>query len=119
MLDGAVASVALVTSSAQGVLAVPTSAVHTNGNRHTVEVLDKGKLTEVTVGVGTVGDTWTQVTSGLTAGQLVVLADLSEALPGSATDGSTTNIRNGNGGFSGNGGPPAFPGGGQFTPPGR
>ena len=101
MLDGAVASVALVTSSAQGVLAVPTSAVHTNGNRHTVEVLDKGKLTEVTVGVGTVGDTWTQVTSGLTAGQVVVLADLSEALPGSATDGSTTNNRNGNGGSTG------------------
>ena len=102
VLDGSVASVAVVTSSAQDALAVPNSAVHTTGSRHTVDVLEDGKLTEVAVGVGTVGDTWTEITSGLTAGQVVVLADLGEALPGSATESSTNGRQNGPvGGFGG------------------
>ena len=122
VLDGSVASVAVVTSSAHDALAVPTSAMHTNGSRHTVDVLEDGELTEVAVGVGTVGDTWTEITSGLTTGQVVVLADLGEALPGSATESSTNGGQNGPvggfGGPGGQGGPPAFPGGGQGGPPG-
>ena len=122
VLDGSVASVAVVTSSAKDALAVPNSAVHTTGSRHTVDVLEDGKLTEVAVGVGTVGDTWTEITSGLAAGQVVVLADLGEALPGRATESSTNDRQNGPvggfGGPNGQGGPPAFPGGGQGGPPG-
>jgi hypothetical protein len=37
------------------------------------------------VQVGVVGDTWTEITSGLTAGEIVVLAQLDAPLPGSAT----------------------------------
>jgi HlyD family secretion protein len=83
--DGSIASVAIVTKSATGALVVPTSAVHTNGTLHTVRVVDGGRVATVSVRVGAVGTTWTQVTNGLKAGQRVVLADLSEPLPTSAT----------------------------------
>ena len=94
VLDGSVASVALVTSSAENVLAVPSSAVHTTGTRHTVQVLENGKVQDVTVQVGTVGDTWTEITNGLSAGQEVVLADLTAALPTSATNSSNGSNNN-------------------------
>ena len=56
-----------------------------------------------------VGETWTEITSGVTAGQQVVLADISEPLPGSATESSGSDSQN------------QFPGGGQLPaggPPG-
>ena len=49
-------------------------------------VLDGTATEPVAVQVGVVGTTWTEITAGLTAGQQVVLADLGEPLPGSATD---------------------------------
>ena len=84
---------------------MPTSAVTTFGNRHTVEVLDGGTTRQVSVTVGAVGDTWTEIKHGLTGGRQVVLADLSAPLPSSATQSSSTN---GTGGFPGR----FFPGGG-------
>jgi hypothetical protein len=71
---------------------------------------DGADTTEVTVEVGAIGSTWTEVRSGLEAGQQVVLADLSEPLPGTATESNDTD---GAGGFQG--GPPGGFGGG---PPG-
>ena len=71
-----------------------------------MSVLDGGRPKTVPVGVGAIGSTWTQITSGLRAGQTVVLADMHAALPGSATDASTA--RNNQGRFPGGG---AFPGG--------
>lgn len=87
--DGGLASVSIVTGDTRGVTAVPTSAVTTSTTGHTVVVVDGGKTSTVDVQVGTVGSRWTEVTGGLEVGQVVVLADLSEALPGTATSGST------------------------------
>jgi len=53
-----------------------------------------------------VGDQWTQITNGLSAGQLVVLATVSDPLPSSATATTTANnaANRGRGAF-------VFPGG--------
>jgi multidrug efflux pump subunit AcrA (membrane-fusion protein) len=89
--NGSTGTVSIVTGSAAAALAVPTSAVTTFGNRHTVEVLDGGTIRRVAVTVGAVGDTWTEIKSGLSAGEQVVLANASEPLPSSATQSVTQN----------------------------
>ena len=45
-------------------------------------------------GSAAIGATWTEITSGLTAGEEVVLADMNEPLPGSATDSSGSTNQN-------------------------
>jgi len=94
LLNGAVGTVAITTGSTTSALAVPTSAVRTTGGLHTVTVLENGKPRTVVVHVGVVGSTWTSITGGLTAGQQVVLANINEPLPGSATS-----VPSSNGGF--------------------
>ena len=61
-------------------------------------MLDGGLTKRVAVQVGVVGDTWTEIKSGLTKGQQVVLADLAEALPDSATNSSNSSQQNQGGG---------------------
>jgi multidrug efflux pump subunit AcrA (membrane-fusion protein) len=106
--NGSTGSVAIVTKSSRAALAVPTSAVTTTGSRHTVSVLN-GNTPELTaVEVGVVGDTWTEITGGVKAGQKVVLANVAAPLPGSATTSSSSNSNSnqpGGGRFGG------FPGG--------
>ena len=82
------------------------------GTRHTVAVLANGNVTTQAVGVGAVGQRWIQITSGLTSGEVVVLADLDQPLPGSATASNSgdQSTRLGAGRFRGAGGGP----GGQF-----
>lgn len=119
MGNGSTASVVIVTSAAEQALAVPTSAVAVDGDRTTVSVLADGKAKEVTVTTGAVGSTWTEITDGLDAGDVVVLADLDEPLPGSATDTSSSGSQTQGPG----GGTFTFPGGGAptggFRPPGN
>jgi hypothetical protein len=90
LTNGDLGTVTIVTKRVAHALAVPTSAVTVIGTRHVVQVVASGG-TPKTVGVrvGAVGADWTQVTSGVQAGDRVVLADLSTPLPGSAT--SSTN----------------------------
>jgi macrolide-specific efflux system membrane fusion protein len=64
--------------------------VTTDGTRHTVGVVSGGTTTTTTVQVGVVGDTWTEIKRGVRAGEIVALADLAEALPGSATTATTS-----------------------------
>jgi hypothetical protein len=79
---------------------VPNSALSDG----TVTVLSQGKTSTTKVQTGAVGALTTEITSGLTAGQQVVLADLTATLPANST---TTR------GFGGAGGPPGgFTGGG-------
>ncbi len=96
--NGSTGTVTITTQHAKSTLAVPTSAVRTSGNAHTVEVLDGNTPRRTPVRVGVVGYTWTQITSGLKKGQQVVLAQVSQPLPGSATNSTTssnaTNARN-------------------------
>jgi hypothetical protein len=61
-----------------------------------VTVLANGTTSTVSIQIGTVGTDRTAVTSGLTAGQTVVLADLGRAIPS-----SNTTTRFGGGGFGG------------------
>jgi multidrug resistance efflux pump len=116
LASGSRAEVSLLIGTADHVLTVPNSALMplTRGQA-LASTLKNGVATRVLVRTGYVGTLATQVTSGLTAGQQVVLADLSTALPT-----NTTNSRRfgfgagGAGGFSGAG---LGGGGSGFGPP--
>jgi HlyD family secretion protein len=77
---GGYASVTITTAVASGV-SVPTAAVHGSGHATTVTVYSGGMTHDVKVTVGTVGPVMTRITSGLSLGEQVVLADLSRPLP--------------------------------------
>ena len=94
--NGSTGLVSIVTQSAKSALAVPTSSITTTRNRHTVEVLDGDTPKTVNVRVGVMGTTWTEIKSGITKGQQVVVADMSKALPGSATSSTNSNQLNTN-----------------------
>lgn len=108
--NGSVASVAIVTESADAGLAVPTSAVRRTGDQATVERVVDGRTVETEVEIGPIGDRWIAITDGLEDGDEVVIADLDEPLPGSATD--TSSAASGLTGLPGGGLPSGFrPGG--------
>ena len=123
---GSRAQVSITVGTANSVLTVPNSALTAMGNGNAfVNVVTAGKATRTVVQTGMTGQTRTQVVSGLKAGQVVVLADRSQALPSN----SSTNIRGlttttgapfagaGGGGFGGGGGAGGF-GGGAARPGG-
>lgn len=70
---GQSASVTITTDSATGALVVPSTAVTTTGSRSTVLLLKDGQQVRTQVTVGVVGDSWTQIESGVSAGDQVVL----------------------------------------------
>jgi HlyD family secretion protein len=112
--DGSGADVVITTGSAKSATAVPTSAVHAGpGGTYSVTVVNGSKQSVVRVSIGLAGADLTQITSGLKAGQKVVLADPSQPLPGSANTAPTTGRF---GGGAGGGG--RFPGGGAGAPVG-
>ena len=113
LFTGSTANVDIATGAVSDVVAVPTSAVQSVGTRSFVETLTKGTLTRRLIKVGMIGDTYTQVLSGLTPGDEVVLADYAEPVPSSNTDtlGGIGGLSGGGGGFGGAGG---FGGGGSF-----
>jgi HlyD family secretion protein len=96
--DGVAASVSIEVARSVDAVTVPTSAVHGLGVAHVVNVLTAGKVTALRVQVGAVGAELTEITSGLTVGQVVVIADLNEPVPS-----ATTNSRLIGGGFGGGG----------------
>jgi hypothetical protein len=70
--------------------------VQSVGGRKLVTVLRAGKAVPTVVTTGSVGDKYTAITSGLSLGQTVVLADLSEPLPAADADTSSlTGLQNG------------------------
>jgi HlyD family secretion protein len=106
LATGSQAGVSITVGSTGDVLAVPNSAVtSTGGGTGFVLVLVDGVATRKTVRTGTVGSLLTEITSGATLGQHVVLADLSRELP---TSSSTANRPGG--GFA-----PGGPTGGGFN----
>jgi len=113
---GQTAEVTITTvASADDALYVPTAAITsaTDGTS-TVDVIgDDDEVTTTTVELGVVGDAGTVVTSGLTAGQTIVLGEVA-ATSGSDADTGTTDQRGQFGGGTGGFTPPAggtFPGG--------
>jgi macrolide-specific efflux system membrane fusion protein len=94
---GQTVSVSITTGTAQNALFVNSAAVTSVGSQHTVTVLNNGEQQEALVEIGLVGDTTTQITSGLRAGQQVVVATAS------STSGSGTGFGNDGGGLGGAG----------------
>jgi multidrug efflux pump subunit AcrA (membrane-fusion protein) len=65
LYSGSTANVSISTGHAKDVLAVPSSAVMIQGTRSYVQTLSSGKLVDNTIKTGIVGDTYTQILSGL------------------------------------------------------
>lgn len=103
---GQTASVSVTTATATGAVAVPSTAVTTTGDRSTVTLMTAGQQVVTPVELGVVGDSYTQVVSGVSLGDEVVLTSASPS----------TGLPEGQfpGGFGGvgGGGPPAGFGGG-------
>ncbi|MFT4216340.1 MAG: HlyD family efflux transporter periplasmic adaptor subunit [Micropruina sp.] len=89
LASGAKASVSLPVKSATNVVRVPVSAVTPTGtDTGTVQIVgdaraDSATLTNVTTGA--VGGGWIEITDGVKAGDLVVLADNTAELPANST----------------------------------
>jgi RND family efflux transporter MFP subunit len=94
LASGAKASVLIPVKSASSVLRVPASAVTPTGSgTATVQVVENTSATTATttqVETGAVGSGWVQITSGLDAGALVVLADNTAEIPSNTTNRRTT-----------------------------
>ena len=86
LYEGVSAQLTLVVLQVKHVLTVASSAVHTLGPRHFVYLLEDGKQVEHPVNVGAIGGQLTQITSGLTAGEKVVLANLSSGISNSSSN---------------------------------
>jgi macrolide-specific efflux system membrane fusion protein len=107
---GQSASVEITVSSANNVLAVPAAAVQTVNGQSSVQVMENGAETRKTVEVGVRGDQYVEIKSGLTAGEEVVLPQVS-------TSNNTNRQQPGTGSFPGTGG--GNRNGGGFTGTGR
>ena len=105
LASGSRAEVSLLIGTASHVLTVPNSALTPLGNGQALALTFKGGVvTRALVKTGYAGTLTTQVTSGLTAGQQVVLADLSTALPTNTTNARRFGVGGGGaGGFGGSG----------------
>ncbi|HEY0119104.1 MAG TPA: hypothetical protein VGC04_10015, partial [Cellulomonas sp.] len=117
LFDGSSAQVSIAVAATGQVLTVPTSAVHVDGSAATVQVLQDGVVSDVTVQRGAVGAELTEITSGLTAGQVVVLADRSQPLETGSTSSSSSGLSGLTSGTTtrvGVGGA-GFPAGGTFS----
>jgi macrolide-specific efflux system membrane fusion protein len=114
---GQTAAVVIATASSDATaLYVPTAAITTaTDGTSTVKVIANGKTSTVTVETGVVGDTGTEITSGLKEGQTIVLGTVAATTDTTGTTGTTTRrgTGTGTGGFpaGGTGGAGGFPGG--------
>ena len=91
LYEGVSAQLSVVLIEVQHVLSVPSSAVHTFGLSHFVYLLEDGKQVMDKVTVGAVGGQLTQITAGLSAGEMVVLANLSAGVPSPTSNGNGFN----------------------------
>jgi uncharacterized membrane protein YgcG len=103
--EGMTADASVVVQTVGNALYVPSAAITTSGTVSTVEVLKNGKETQQRVTTGLAGNSDSQITSGLTAGDVVVEPTVSVASTGAASTSSASS------GFPG-GGSGGFPGGG-------
>jgi macrolide-specific efflux system membrane fusion protein len=101
---GQTVSVVVTTGSKENVIMVNSAAITTVGNRHTVTVVANGVKETRAVEIGLAGDSATEITSGLTAGEQVTVKTTSTGT-GSGTQGGFP------GGLTGGGVPG---GGGNF-----
>ena len=101
---GQTADVAITTAaSAADALYVPTAAITTANGVSTVKVVANGKTTVTTVTLGVVGDSGTEIKSGLKAGQTIVIGTVSPTTTTGTTGTGTGGRFGGAGGFGGAG----------------
>jgi RND family efflux transporter MFP subunit len=90
---GMTSSVNIITDVAADVLAVPSTAIKTAGDgTKYVQILQNGQPTNITVETGLSNDSYTEITSGLTQGQEIVVSTSSSS--GGTTATTTRNSRN-------------------------
>ncbi|HEU0316577.1 MAG TPA: biotin/lipoyl-binding protein, partial [Solirubrobacteraceae bacterium] len=115
LLPGMTASTQIVVSQAQGAVSLPSSAISRTGGQSTVTVVKGGKDVVEPIVTGIVGDSATQVVSGLSGGEQVVISTStslgSSGAAGAATGrlgggglGAAAGLGGGGGGFGGGGG---------------
>lgn len=109
---GQSASVEVTVASATNVLAVPAAAVQTVNGASSVQVMENGAETRKTVEIGVRGDQYVEIKSGLSAGEEVVLPQVT-----TSTNQNRTGQQQGTGQFPGTGG--GNRNGGGFTGTGR
>jgi multidrug efflux pump subunit AcrA (membrane-fusion protein) len=117
LLNGAAASAQIAVASAEDVLTVPISALHSGETGDTVDLLIDGEPVATPVEVGAIGADAVEIASGLSAGDVVVLADLDEEIDADTSSGGT-----GLSGLTSGGGGPTFTQGRppvEFTRPGQ
>jgi multidrug efflux pump subunit AcrA (membrane-fusion protein) len=114
---GMTASVDVVVSQRDNVLQLPTADITTRNGASTVTLLRSGKQIPQVVEIGLVGDQTTEITSGVTQGDVVVAPTVSITATGTGTGTRTTTGAGGLGGAGGAGG--AFFGGGGGGGAGR
>jgi macrolide-specific efflux system membrane fusion protein len=103
---GMTANVSVTVAEADNAVNVPTSAVSGTGANATVTVLQNGKQQVVPVVTGLVGDSSTQIVSGLSAGATIVLPTTvasTTGATGATTGGARVGGGLGGGGFGGGG----------------
>jgi macrolide-specific efflux system membrane fusion protein len=100
---GMTASVSVQVASHAGVLAVPTAAIQTQGGSSFVNVDVNGEPVQTPVTTGLQGDNTTEIISGLTAGQQL-LVSTGTATTSAASPGARPGSGAGAGGFGGGGG---------------
>ncbi|MGI8492158.1 MAG: efflux RND transporter periplasmic adaptor subunit [Acidimicrobiales bacterium] len=87
---GMTAQVQVVVDSRSGVLTLPSAAITTLGRTSTVVLLRSGKQTVQPVTTGLQGDTTTEITGGLAAGDVVVIPSASVSSSGATTRNTVT-----------------------------
>jgi macrolide-specific efflux system membrane fusion protein len=87
--SGMTATVTVVTASKSGVVAIPSAAITTKGGTSTVTVSQNGQSTGRTVTLGLKGDGTTEIASGLSAGDQVVMSVGTVSATASSSSGST------------------------------
>ncbi|MCW2643956.1 MAG: hypothetical protein QOF87_4340 [Pseudonocardiales bacterium] len=109
--DGAGVTASLIYKQYTNVLVVPSTALHRNssGGQYVEQVIS-GKTVNTTVKVGVASAGQTQITSGLKAGDQILVPVLPTRRPGTTGTTNRGGIGGGGGGVPGGG----FPGGGGF-----
>jgi multidrug efflux pump subunit AcrA (membrane-fusion protein) len=96
--EGMTSNATVVVSNATNVLTVPNLAITRLGGQAYVNLYSNGQTTQTAIETGVVGDTYTEVTSGLNAGDQVVIPTL-RVPTGTSTRGTGGNpVRIGGGG---------------------
>jgi multidrug efflux pump subunit AcrA (membrane-fusion protein) len=94
--EGMTSNATVVVSSANNVITVPNLAITRLGGQAYVNVYSNGQEVQTPIETGVVGDTYTEVTSGLTEGQQVVIPTL--RVPSGTNSRGSNPVRIGGGG---------------------